>query len=66
MQIAEFDSLFFRVIDEINSVPTEVIMSRYPPGTISVEEALGLILQESKEYAEKLVYRVLAEILVDE
>lgn len=66
MRIDEFDELFFQVVGEINSEPVEVVMSRFPPGKVTLEEAMALMVRESKEYAEKLVYRVLAEIFVDE
>ena len=64
MTIDEFDTLFNRVLLEIRSEPADVIMSRFPHGQVSLEEAMGLILREAEEFTEKLVYRVLAEICV--
>lgn len=64
MTIDEFDELFNRIRLEVLSEPEEVALGRFGSGAVSLEEAIALATQDAKDYAEKLVYRLLAEILV--
>ena len=66
MTIDQFDTVFFNAVREICSEPEASIIQRVGKGPVSSIEMFKIAIRESEDFAQKLVYRVLAEILVDE